>query len=172
MKVDLWSVILMKLHIQKGKRMNQIIRNVRDELKQAADDKTKKASKSFSRKSQMPRSQSGSSCQNCQKIFSPSSRVGKRKTSDLCDELFESGYCEEVWWRLTGRVGSAKIFNQMILRFLKRGLKNISATGLNVILCAITLFVHLLNNIRNTLITWKNGLNRKIAGCGAVLPFR
>jgi len=40
----------MKLHIQKGKRMNQIIRNVRDELKQAADDKTKKASKSFSGK--------------------------------------------------------------------------------------------------------------------------
>ena len=144
----------MKLHIQKGKRMNQIIRNVRDELKQAADDKTKKASKSFSGKKSNARESKRQQLSKLPKNIFPKFKGWAREKHLIyatnCLNLVIARRCG---WRLTGRDGSAKIFNQMILRFLKRGLKNISATGLNVILCAITLFVHLLNNIRNTLIT-------------------
>jgi len=78
--------------------MNQIIRNVRDELKQAADDKTKKASKSFSgKKSNATESKRQQLSKLPKNIFPKFKGWARRKTFDLCDELFESGYCEEVW---------------------------------------------------------------------------
>lgn len=130
----------MKLRIQKSKRMNQIIRNVRDESKQAADDKTKKGFQRFFKEEVKCHGvKAAAAVKIAKKYFPQVQGLGKGKTFDLCDELFESGYCEEVWVAANWCIGSAKIFNQMILRFLKRGLKNISATGLNVILCAITL---------------------------------
>lgn len=78
--------------------MNQIIRNIRDELKQAADDKTKNSFQRFFKEEVKCHGVKAAAVVKIAKKYFP--RVhgsDKGKAFDLCEKLFESGYCEEAW---------------------------------------------------------------------------
>jgi 3-methyladenine DNA glycosylase AlkD len=78
--------------------MNQIIRNVRDELKQTADDKTKNSFQRFFKEEVKCHGVKAAAVVKIAKKYFPRvQELGKGTAFDLCETLLESGYCEEAW---------------------------------------------------------------------------
>jgi 3-methyladenine DNA glycosylase AlkD len=107
--------------------MNQIIRNVREELKQAADDETKQSFQRFFKEEVKCHGvKAAAAVKIAKKYFPQVQGVGKRKTFDLCDKLFESGYCEEVWvaanwaywFREDFQLGDFEVFEKWIEKYI------------------------------------------------------
>jgi len=78
--------------------MNEIIHNVRDELKQTADDATKNSFQRFFKEEVKCHGVKAPAVVKIAKKYFPQVQaLGKGKAFDLCGELFQSGYCEEGW---------------------------------------------------------------------------
>ena len=172
MKVGLWSIILMKLCIQKGKRMNKIIRNVRDELKQTADDKTKKASKDFSRKrSNATEWKLGQLSKLPKNIFPKFKGWARKKHSIYATNYLNLVIARGRWWRPTGywfrkdlQPVDFKVFETWIEKYINNWTECDTLCN-HTVGSFIEQYAQYLDNL-------KNGPNRKIAGCGGLLPFR
>lgn len=78
--------------------MNNIIKEIRSELENQADNKTKSGfQRFFKEKVKYHGVKSTLVVKIAKKYFSQVRELGKEKIFNLCEELFMSGYCEESW---------------------------------------------------------------------------
>ena len=107
--------------------MNHIIRNVRDELIQTADDKTKNSFQRFFKEEVKCHGVKAAAVVKIAKKYFPHVQgMGKGAAFDLCEKLLESGYCEEAWvvanwvywFREEYQPGDFKVFETWIEKYV------------------------------------------------------
>ena len=152
--------------------MNQIIRNVREELKQAADDETKKSFQRFFKEEVKCHGvKAASAVKIAKKYFPQVQGVGKGKTFDLCDELFESGYCEEAWvaanwaywFRKDFQPGDFKVFETWIKKYISNWAECDTLCN-HTVGSFIERYPHYVNNLKK----WAESQNRWMRRAAAV----